>query len=99
MRVCVGDHPGMPEDLGTGLPRWAGRTLFCGWWRVGTYDSVGGLDEMPGGAPPENEMPGGAPPEDEFGGQPTSPLTAVLPDAATRLWTTVAATDAEVSTG
>ena len=44
-------------------------------------------------------MPGGAPSEDGPGGQPTSPLTAVLPDEAMRLWTTVAATDAEVSTG
>ena len=38
-------------------------------------------------------------PEEEAGGQPTSPLTAVLPEAAMRLWTTVAATDAGVSTG
>ena len=53
------------------------------------YESVGGADEMPGGAPNE----------DGPGGQPTSPLTAVLPDEAMRLWTTVAATDAEVSTG
>ena len=44
-------------------------------------------------------MPGGAPNEDGPGGQPTSPLTAVLPDEAIRLWTTVAAKDAEVSTG
>ena len=44
-------------------------------------------------------MPGGAPNEDGPGGQPTSPLTAVLPDEAMRLWTTVAATDAGVPTG
>ena len=53
------------------------------------YDSVGGADEMPGGAPIG----------DGPDGQPTAPLTADLPDEAMRLWTTVAATDAEVSTG
>ena len=44
-------------------------------------------------------VPGGAvAPEDE-GGQPGFPLTAVLPDAANRLWTTSRATAALSSTG
>ena len=44
-------------------------------------------------------MPGGGPTEDEPGGQPTSPLTADLPDEAMRLWTAVVAADSGVSTG
>ena len=43
-------------------------------------------------------MPGGEP-TDEPGGQPMSPLTAVLPDEAMRLWTAVVAADSGVSTG
>ena len=93
VNVCVGDQPGMFEDLGTGFPRCAGRTLFCGWWSVGTYDSVGWADEMPGGGPTGGELP-----EDE-GCQPMSPLTGVLPDSAMTLWTAVVAADPDVANG
>ena len=93
VKVCVGDQPGMFEDLGTGFPRYAGRTLFCGWWRVGTYDSAGWADEMPGGGPT-----GVGPPDDE-GGQPTLLLTGFMPEATMTLWTAVAAADPDVANG
>ena len=64
-----------------------------GWWGVGTYDSVGWAGAMPGGGPTGGELP-----EDE-GGQPMSPLTGALPDAASRLWTAVVAADPDVSDG
>ena len=83
VKVCVGDHPGIWDDLGALFQTCPGIALFWGRCIVGTYDSVAGAAVAP----------------EEEGGQPTLPLTAVLPDAAMRLWTTVAATDAEVSTG
>ena len=84
VEVCVGDHPGICDDLGALFPRCPGRTLFVGRCIVETYDSAVGVDVAL---------------EEEAGGQPTSPLTAVLPDAAMRLWTTLAATGAGLPTG
>ena len=82
-KTYVGVHPGIWGDRGALLLMCPGVDLSCGSFTVGTYPSG----------------PGGAAEADEEGGHPGLPLTAVLPDAAIKLWTTAAAAEALSSTG
>ena len=76
-------HPEMWEDLRAVLLMRTGYALVCAGFTVGTNASG----------------PRVAAEADEEGSQPGLPLTAVLPDAAIRLWTTAAAAVALSSTG
>ena len=42
VKTCVGDHPGICEDLDALFWRWPGACLFCGSLTVGMYSVPGG---------------------------------------------------------